>query len=173
MDIVYYPDPQLREKSHPLEEYNQELADLARAMLDFMYDSRGVGLAGPQVGLNSRIFVMNPTGDRNQPEAERVVINPEVRSRRGASTGEEGCLSLPDIYAEVTRPDRIEVAYRDPSGKEVELDLEGFQARVFQHELDHLEGILFIDRIEPAEKILVRKKLKKLEERFARNRATH
>ncbi|HEX9794337.1 MAG TPA: peptide deformylase [Planctomycetota bacterium] len=172
MEIVLYPDPRLRRKNAPVEAFDAELARLARAMFDAMYRTRGVGLAAPQVGVNLRLLVYNPTGDPEQPEAEVVLCNPRLAWKaRSKETGEEGCLSFPSIYAQVERPVAAKVEARDLLGEPVELPLEDWEARVFQHEFDHLDGILFIDRMSPADRLRIKTQLEDLEAAFVGERA--
>ena len=125
-------------------------------MFELMYEEEGVGLAANQVDLPYRMFVANPTGDMNNPEAEQVFINPVLSRHKGQQEGDEGCLSLPGIRASVVRSKSLRVECYDLSGNQVILDLEGFPARVVQHETDHLDGTLFIDRLSPARQIDVR-----------------
>lgn len=115
-------------------------------MLDLMYEAEGVGLAANQVDLPLRIFVANPTGERGEGE-ELVLINPELQLPKGSETGQEGCLSLPGLYGQVKRPKSIRVSAYDLSGKPIERVVDGFLARVMQHENDHLDGVLFFDRM--------------------------
>ncbi len=171
MEIVLYPDPFLRKVTPPVENFDPALAGTAREMLEFMYRSKGVGLAAPQVGLPLRLFVFNPSGDPEKKEEEGVLVNPRIVRRKGEEYGEEGCLSFPNVYGEVRRATWIRVEARDLEGHPVEKEFQDFQARVVQHELDHLEGILFVDRMEPAEKIRIRRQLEQLEREFKKTRA--
>ncbi len=116
-------------------------------MFELMYEARGVGLAANQVALPYRLFVINPTGDPQEKDEEMVFLNPRISRRRGSEDGEEGCLSLPEICAPVTRATHITVDAFDLAGHQFEIELEDFAARVVQHEYDHLEGVLFPDRI--------------------------
>lgn len=120
---------------------------MVHQMFDLMYEARGVGLAANQVALPYRMFVMNPAGDREEKDQELVFINPQISRRNGSEEDEEGCLSLPEIYGPVTRATRIVVDAFDLSGQQFEMELEDFPARVVQHEYDHLEGVLFTDRV--------------------------
>jgi len=173
MEITTYPDPVLRRTAAKVEAFGPPLVDLARSMLEQMYRSRGGGLAAPQGGLSLRLIVFNPSGEPDQPEQEFLLANPRLLAREGEEAGEEGCLSLPGLYAEVRRPTRVRYQAQDLEGREVEGVLEGFPARVLQHEMDHLEGILLIDRVEPAMKLSLRKTLERLEEEFRQSRAPH
>src|SRR5687767_12798449 len=124
-----------------------------------MHELRGVGLAAPQVGLALRMMLVCPSGEAGE---ETVVINPEILSREGRGEMEEGCLSFPGIYGIIDRPERVKVRYRDLDWNEKELDLDSFVARVFQHEFDHLNGVVFVDRMTPADKMKNRQKLEDL-----------
>lgn len=149
-DISVYPDPVLRKPSEPVAAFDAELQRIVAAMFERMAKSNGVGLAAPQVGLKKRILVLNPTGE---PQDALTLVNPEIVSRTGADTVyEEGCLSFPGIYAEVHRPDRCHVRAFDVDGKPIDREFEGFVARIIQHEYDHLEGVLLVDRMSPADK---------------------
>ena len=167
MEIVHYPDPRLRAKNAPIETFDNELGTTVRQMFDAMYASEGVGLAAPQVGLNIRLLVFNPEGDQESPETERVCCNPKVISRsRENDLYEEGCLSFPDIRAQINRPLSIVVEAQDLQGMVFRWDLDDFSARVFQHEFDHLDGLLFIDRMTPADRTQVKGVLSDMEEEF-------
>jgi peptide deformylase len=163
LKIILYPDPRLLKMSKPVEKFDQSLKDLAAKMLVLMRESRGVGLAAPQVGLNIRMFVMNSTG---KPEDDRVYVNPVLSDPVGEEEGEEGCLSLPAINAKILRSRGIQMAALDLNGKEfVELQ-DGYVARIWQHEVDHLNGTLLLDRMGPLAKMGARKILKELEQRY-------
>ena len=116
-------------------------------MFELMYKHKGVGLAANQVALPYRLFVMNPEGDPTKPELERVFINPVLTKPKGQAEAEEGCLSIPSLYADVVRPERIIVSAYDLEGNEIEEELSGFPARIVQHETDHLDGVLYVDRL--------------------------
>ena len=147
LEIVHYPHPALRWKSRELTKIDAELEDMVQQMFDLMYASRGIGLAANQVALPYRLFVINPTGDREEKDQEMVFINPQITRRNGSEEDEEGCLSLPEIYGPVTRATRIIVDAFDLSGQQFEVDLEDLDARVVQHEYDHIEGVMFTDRV--------------------------
>ena len=144
LDIVQYPAEVLRRPAAPIEEISAEIAGLARDMIDTMYAVPGVGLAAPQVARSVRMFVMDPGGD-DMPRQPTVVINPCIVASEGEAISEEGCLSIPGYYAEIPRAQTIQVAFLDLDGRSVERTLSGFPAFVFQHEFDHLEGVLFVD----------------------------
>jgi len=161
-----YPDPVLRTRAAPVDRFDDRLRDLVRRMFDVMYEHRGIGLAAPQIGVSSRVFVVNLSGEADRPEEERVFVNPEIGRPGGESSEEEGCLSLPEIRLDVARPDRISVAAHDAAGERFELEAEGLFARCIQHEFDHLDGILFIARVPVTRRLMVKRQLKELERRF-------
>ncbi|MCX8229037.1 MAG: peptide deformylase [Planctomycetota bacterium] len=164
MNIILYPDPRLRTKNAPVDHFDSELADVTRAMFDLMYETEGVGLAAPQVGINRKLLVFNPSGDSECPEQEVILCNPKVlRKTEEKEYGEEGCLSFPDIRGSVSRFLGIVVQAQDLHGDSFELEFQDWEARIFQHEVDHLEGILFVDRFREADKICARPLLKDLE----------
>lgn len=147
MEIVHYPHPALRWKSRPISEINADLKKQVAEMFELMYEARGIGLAANQVALPFQLFIINPTGDPEEKDQEFVFINPEITNRKGSAEGEEGCLSLPELYAPVRRSSEISVEAFDLDGRPFELELDGLPARVVQHELDHVLGVLFIDRV--------------------------
>ena len=146
MEIVYYPHPTLRHESKPLRRVNGKVKDIVREMFELMYEAKGVGLAANQVDLPFRLFVTNLAGTPDEGE-EMVFINPVVERPKGNELKEEGCLSLPDVYAPVRRPECITVSAYDLSGNEINREIDGIWARVVQHEADHLDGVLFVDRL--------------------------
>lgn len=166
MEIVKYPDPVLRRGGKPIETFDQALADTAAEMMDAMYQFRGVGLAAPQVGLEISLLVLNPSGEPGDSEHEMALCNTKIISRKHLEWGEEGCLSFPGIYAEVERHRDIVVAYQDLKGEEKTMKASDFFARVIQHELDHIDGVLFVDRLTPVDKIRVKPKLTELERSY-------
>lgn len=167
--LRFYGDPILRRRMPDVETFDARLREEADAMIDTMERESGVGLAAPQVGLEKRLLVALQMKSPDDDDAIPIVMaNPEVLSRsRETWIFEEGCLSIPGIRGDVTRPDRIEVRYRDVGGAEHTITAEGMFARVLQHEIDHLDGRLFIDYFSPAEKVLLKPKLKKIAERRA------
>jgi len=168
-DLTLYPDPVLRRTATPLEAFDDELMAIVTAMFERMALSKGVGLAAPQVGLRKRILVMNPTGEG--PDA-RVMVNPTILDKSGPKTVfEEGCLSFPDIYAEIERPENCTVRAFTATGEAFEETFSGFPSRVVQHEYDHLEGILLVDRMSPAEKLRYKADLAELVERYKKTAA--
>ena len=149
MQIVKYPHPTLRHKSQPIRRVDAELRDTIRTMFELMYEAQGIGLAANQVDLPLRLFVINLSTDR-QVETEQVFINPVLSHSQGHAEEEEGCLSLPSLYGPVRRPRKVRVEAYGLAGEHIAADLDGLAARVVQHELDHLDGILFIDRMDKA-----------------------
>jgi len=169
--VVLYPDPTLRRETQPVAAFDGALRETVDAMLARMFASRGVGLAAPQVGLSLRLFVFNPEGDPERAELSRAVVNPVITARGGRRVrAEEGCLSLPQIYAEIERPDRCTLRYQDLEGQTHVQDFEGFEARIVQHEYDHLEGVLIVDRMTPADKARHRAALDELRADFRAER---
>jgi peptide deformylase len=163
LKIILYPDPRLRKVSKPVETFDGNLKKLAQKMFELMREAKGVGLAAPQVGLNVRLFVMNPTGE---PQDDRVYVNPVLTDGEGDEEAEEGCLSLPEIHTNVIRFKKLKLTGQDLEGRPVEQAAEGFPARIWQHEFDHLNGTLLIDRMGPVAKMAAKKTLKELEDRY-------
>lgn len=150
MRIVDYPHPALRRVSKPLKRVDAELHKLVREMFDLMYSDdnhRGIGLAANQVDLPYRLFVVNLTADPALRDQEHVFINPVLSQPQGTAEAEEGCVSLPGLYAPVRRPEKIRINAYNLVGQEITYDLDDLFARVVQHETDHLDGVLFIDRL--------------------------
>lgn len=170
MRILTYPHPTLRHPSKPLKRVDGEFRKIVAEMIDLMYQEGGIGLAANQVDLPYRVFVLNPTGDPEQKEHEHVFINPVISRRQGSAEAEEGCLSFPGIQANVRRPEKIVVSAYNIRGDEMHLELDGLFARAVQHEYDHLEGILFVDRLSDPAKLAVRSALEELEAVFAGDR---
>lgn len=170
MELVYYPDPRLREISKPVKDIDDGLKKTVREMFQLMYKTRGVGLAAPQVGLNLRLVVANLECDPEKKELEEVFINPEIVESSGKDRNEEACLSLPGMFTLLTRAQRVTVEFTDLEGKRVTKKAADFYARMFQHEMDHLEGILIIDRMSKAERLKYAPELKELETDFKKGR---
>ncbi|MFO1020695.1 MAG: peptide deformylase [Planctomycetales bacterium] len=147
MQIVPYPHPALRWKSKPVTEINDYLRKTVREMFDLMYAARGIGLAANQVALPWRFFIINLTGDPEQKDEELVFINPEIIKRKGSVEDEEGCLSFPKLYANVRRAEEIVVEAFDLDGQGFQMTLDELASRAIQHETDHLDGILFTDKV--------------------------
>jgi peptide deformylase len=160
--LVILPDPVLRLVSKPVERVDAPLLKLADDMLETMYDAPGIGLAAIQVGEPLRLLVID-LAKEGDPPAPQVFINPEVlETSDERSVYEEGCLSIPDYYAEVERPAKVRVRHLDRAGKEQEIEADGLLATCLQHEMDHLNGVLFIDHISKLKRDMVVKKFKKL-----------
>lgn len=165
LEILKYPDPFLSKRAEPVEEVTEEIQRLIDDMTDTMYHARGIGLAAVQVGVGKRVIVIDiPSGD----DEERVkgknllaLINPEIRSSEGSTKFEEGCLSVPGVTADVIRADKVTVTALDRKGDPVKIDAEGLLAIALQHEIDHLDGTLFIDRLSRLKRDLIKRKLKK------------
>jgi peptide deformylase len=166
MKLVYYPDPRLREPAKKVGKADAALRDAVPEMFKIMYQARGIGLAGPQVGLGRRIVVANLEADPEKKESEQVFLDPEILDRAGDMKEEEGCLSLPGMVAQIKRSEKLTVRYRDLDGHEITRDVEGLEAKLFQHEIDHLDGILIVDKMGPADKKQWAGLLKELEEDF-------
>ncbi|MBI5362791.1 MAG: peptide deformylase [Planctomycetes bacterium] len=165
-DLTLYPDPVLRKPSEPVRAFDEELRAIVEGLFERMRKSNGVGLAAPQVGLKQRILVLNPTGEAAD---DLALVNPEIVDRFGQLTlFEEGCLSFPGIYAEVKRPERCKVRAFAVDGKPIEAEYDGFVARIVQHEYDHLEGVLLVDRMSPADKLANKARLEELVFKFKR-----
>jgi peptide deformylase len=159
--IVTYGDPVLREKTHPVEDINQDVKDLVADMIATLKQAEGLGLAAPQVGESKRIFITDLSA-LDLSEKMRVYINPEILETSGEIVLEEGCLSFPGIYQNISRPEKIKIRAMGIDGRQFELEISGMLARVVLHENDHLEGKLFIDYLSPISRTLLKGKLKKL-----------
>ena len=167
LKIVIYPDPRLKKPSTPITDFAPALGELADQMFALMREAKGVGLAAPQVGKNIRLFVMNATG---KPEDDRVYINPTLSEAEGDEEEEEGCLSIPEFRVKVWRAQRLRIEALDLAGQPVSQTDEGFVARVWQHETDHLNGILLTDRMGAVAKITNRGLLRDLEAKFKKKK---
>ncbi len=164
LQLTLYPDPILRRVAEPVAAFDDDLKETVRAMEQVMAEAKGVGLAAPQVGLQRRILILNPSGD---PGDALVLVNARILERAGPeSTCEEGCLSFPSIYAEVLRPERCRVSAYTVEGTPIEQEFDGFVSRILQHEYDHLEGVLLVDRMTPADKQRLRPALGELVEQY-------
>ncbi len=171
MKIIKYGNPILRMKSKAVTKIDDELRNTINDMIIVMQEGEGIGLAAPQVAVSKSFFVIDNSliEENGEPEA---IINPEILSSSGESVVEEGCLSVPDIREEVKRPEFIRVKYQDVQGNIHEKDLDGLKARVFQHEIDHLHGIFFVDRIGAMKRKLLQKQLRQIaEEEMVENAA--
>ena len=158
--IMKYPDPVLKEIAKPIEEITDEIRALAEDMIETLYDAPGAGLAAPQVGESCRLIVLDASTEEELKAM--VVVNPEIVTTEGTLVFEEACLSVLEYSAKVTRADKVVVRGKDLEGKPVEIEAQGRLAVVFQHEIDHLDGILFIDRISSLKRDLYKRKLKKM-----------
>ena len=166
MDVLIYPDPILRHGGKPITEFGADLRELADRMIEAMYVEGGVGLAAPQVGIEQKLLVLNPSGSKDDRSGALVLRNPKVMRKKKREFGEEGCLSFPGIQAEVERWIEITVVYQDANGDEQALKCDGWLARIVQHEIDHLEGVFFVDRLTATEKLRVKSQLLELESNF-------
>jgi len=158
LDILSFPDPRLRLKAKPVKDFNPALSKLIADMKETMYAENGIGLAATQVNVQRRLLVLDVSEQRDQ---FRVYINPQLLHLEGSQTCEEGCLSVPGIYAEVSRAETVRVQAQNPDGTFFEETLEGLHSVCLQHEMDHLEGVLFVDYLSPLKRQMVRKKLEK------------
>jgi peptide deformylase len=168
MKIVHYPHPALRCKSRPLTTIDEKVRTQAAQMLELMYAAKGLGLASNQVALPYQLFVMNSEGDPEKRELERVCINPVIIERKGSIEGEEGCLSFPKLFQKVRRAKTIKVQYYTLTGELREETEHDLIARVMQHEIDHLHGELFIDKLGPLARLAARGQIKEFERQFRR-----
>ena len=155
--ILTYPDPELKKRSHPVTVITDKTRELARDMADTMYDAPGIGLAAPQIGVHQRIIVIDISGKDEKPELI-VAVNPEIIHAEGEEFEEEGCLSVPKFSANVRRHARIVVKALNLDGEEVVFRADDLLSIAFQHEIDHLDGILFIDHLSPLKKGIFRKR---------------
>jgi len=167
LKLRYYGDPVLRRRAEDVTVFDASLRGAADAMVDTMRDEEGVGLAAPQVGIEQRLLVALEMRTPDDDDAAPItMVNPEITGRsRETWVFEEGCLSIPGIRGDVTRPLQVRVRFLDLDGREHSVDAEGMFARILQHEIDHLDGKLFIDYLSPAEKMLIKTRLKKLAQR--------
>lgn len=156
LEVRRYGDPILRQKAEPVAEVTGEIRRLIADMVETMHDEIGVGLAAPQVGASLRLLVMDDGTGR-----ARALVNPEIADRRGCVVAEEGCLSIPGIFADIERSEWVRVEAADEDGKPLSLELRGFPARVVQHEMDHLDGILFVDRLPPVARDRIKKRIQR------------
>ncbi len=160
LEILHYPNPILSKKSFPVQTIDSTIRQLVKDMAETMYAAPGVGLAAPQIGHSLRVAVIDIT-PADQPKNLQVLINPEIIDAEGQCTWEEGCLSVPDCSEEVKRKKKITVRYQNLEGETLEIAGEDLMAIALQHEIDHLDGILFIDRLSRLKRNLLKKKLRK------------
>ena len=168
MKLVHYPHPGLRHAAKPVTSIDKQLQLHVGAMMETMYGAKGLGLAAPQVALPYQLLVMNITGDPNQPDREEVFLNPQIVERKGFMEDEEGCLSFPGLFKKVRRSKTIKVRAYDLKGNLVEKLVSDLEARAWQHEIDHLNGVLFIDMMGPIAKLSSRAAVKQFERDFRR-----
>ena len=158
LDILRFPDPRLRRRAEPVNAIDDNVRRLLDDMLDTMYDAPGIGLSAPQVNVAKRVVTIDVSKDRNAP---LCLVNPEIRSVSGETETEEGCLSLPGVYEIVRRPERIRVCALDRDGRSREIEAEGMLAICIQHEIDHLDGRLFVDYLSRLKRQRIRRKAEK------------
>ena len=158
LKILEFPDPRLRKKAAEVEHFDESLGRLIDDMFETMYEAPGIGLAATQVDVHKRLLVADVSTDRDDP---RVLINPVILEKDGVAVTEEGCLSVPGYFEEVERAEHIHVRYLDRRGEQVESEMEGLLAVCVQHEMDHLEGKLFVDYLSEAKRQRIRKRLMK------------
>lgn len=160
--IYQYPEPVLRQETAAIEIFDEDLKKLAEDMADTMYDAPGIGLAAPQIGESVKLIVVDISVDREEHRQYMTMVNPKIVAQEGSQLDEEGCLSIPELTAKVKRFQKITVSYQDLEGKDLELTTENRFAVVLQHEIDHINGILFIDHLSSLKRNLYKKKVKKL-----------
>jgi peptide deformylase len=165
LEILHYPDPRLRNEALPVEEVNREIKQLVKDMFETMYDAPGIGLASIQVNVSKRVIVVDISEDHDQP---LCFINPEIVSKDGEEEMDEGCLSVPGFYETVQRAEKIRVKALNENGEMFEMDADGLLAVCIQHEIDHLDGKLFVDYISPLKRNRIRKKLEKDNKKMGR-----
>ncbi len=171
-EIRIYPDEVLKKEAQRVEEFNAELKELVEDMFDTMYKRGGVGLAANQVGVLKRVFILDlNSGKERQGEEKLIFVNPEIIHSEGEVVAEEGCLSLPGLWKKVKRAAKVVIRAQDLEGKEFQMEAEGLLARALQHELDHLNGIIFIDRLSPLQRRLALEKYKKLKKKYEKKLA--
>ena len=168
-DILIHPDPRLKTVADPVAEIDSAVRKLADDMLETMYDAPGIGLAAPQIGVLKRLLVMDCVKEEGADPRPMALINPEITwTSEETSSYEEGCLSIPDQYAEVERPAEVEVSWLDLDGKAQSERFDGLWATCVQHEIDHLNGKLFIDYLKPLKRQMITRKMVKLKKERAR-----
>ena len=167
LKVRRYGDPVLRRRAVPIDAVTPELKRLVDDMTDTMYDEVGIGLAAPQVGHSVRLLVV---GDE-EGRGVQALVNPVITESGGSVTAEEGCLSLPGIFADVTRAQWVKLEARDLEGRPIAITARGLRSRVFQHEIDHLDGVLFIDRLDPVTRDRIKRRIKK--EGFTEDATAH
>ncbi|MGB3553752.1 MAG: peptide deformylase [Jannaschia sp.] len=167
--ILLHPDPRLKQVVPPVADVSDDLRALASDMLATMYDAPGIGLAAPQVGVGARLIVLDCIKEEGTAPRPLVMFNPEVTAAADeTSTYEEGCLSIPEQYGEVSRPAEVSVRWIDETGAERSEDMAGLWATCVQHEIDHLNGVLFIDHLKPLRRQMITRKMVKMKREMAR-----
>jgi len=167
--IILHPDPRLKKTSQPVGDLSDDLRALGREMLKTMYDAPGIGLAAPQIGVLTRAIVMDCVKGEAEPPRPLIMFNPEIiASSDELNTYEEGCLSLPEQFADVTRPAAVQVRWIDENGAEQTEEMDGLWATCVQHEIDHLDGKLFIDYLKPLKRQMITRKMVKMKRERAR-----
>lgn len=159
LNVLHFPDPRLRNKALPVENVDDNIRSLIDSMFETMYDAPGIGLAAVQVNVPKRVIVVDISEEKNAPQC---FINPQILAREGEEQFEEGCLSVPGIYEPVKRSKSIKVQALDREGKPFELETDGLLAVCIQHEMDHLDGKLFVDYLSEIKRTRIRKKMEKL-----------
>ncbi len=162
LKIRHYPDPVLKKVAEPVTEFDDSLRQLAHDMAETMYAAPGVGLAAPQVGISKRLAVIDCSA-RDEDAQLLIMVNPEIIDREGESCEEEGCLSVPEYYAQVDRSARVKVRFQDLDARTRVIEADGLTSIACQHEIDHLDGILFVDHLSPLKRSMFRKKWQKIE----------
>lgn len=165
LEILHHPDARLRKKAVPVKQVDERIMRLVDDMFETMYDARGIGLAATQINVHERVIVIDLSEDKDEP---LCFINAEILTKEGKIEHEEGCLSVPEYYEKVTRAERIRVKALDRQGEEFEMDADGLLAVCIQHELDHLDGKLFVDYLSSLKQQRVRKKLEKFKKQQAK-----
>jgi peptide deformylase len=162
LKVVKYPAPVLLKPGEPVTEFNDELRQLAADMFETMYAEQGVGLAAPQVGVSKRLIVIDLSSGK-EPSSKIVLVNPEIIQKEGKAYGEEGCLSFPEIHEKVQRFAKVRVRAQNEHGEWFERDGDDLLARCFQHEIDHVDGVVFLDRMSALKRDLIKRKIRKLQ----------
>lgn len=162
LNIVKYPEPVLSQPGEPVTEFDDELRKLVADMFETMYAAQGIGLAAPQVAVSKRVTIVDLSGGKD-PAQKLVLVNPEITFREGKQYEEEGCLSFPEIREKIQRAFKVKVRAQNEHGKWFEMDGEELLSRAFQHEIDHLDGILFTKRMSPLKRDLVLRKIRKMQ----------
>ncbi len=164
LPILHYPDPRLRKKAQPVKQVDASIRQIVDDMFETMYDAPGVGLAATQVNIHKRIVVIDVSEEKNEP---LCFINAEIIEKEGSKETEEGCLSIPEYFAPVKRAERVKVRALDKEGELFEMEADGLLAVCIQHELDHLQGKVFVDYLSPLKQTRVRKKMQKAAKQIA------